>query len=64
MTTDVIWKHWDKIYLCQSSIFHAPVTEVENVSTYVNKSREVDGPRVISFDASTTADPSLNLMMR
>ena len=32
---------------------------VENVSTYVNKSRMVDCPRVISFDASITVDPDL-----
>ena len=30
---------------------------VENVSTYVNKSRMVDCPRIISFDASSTVDP-------
>ena len=30
---------------------------VENVSTYINKSRMVDCPRIISFDASSTVDP-------
>ena len=37
--------------------FLAPATFVENVSTYVNKSRKVDCPRITSFDASSTADP-------
>ena len=41
----------------KNGIFPAPVTHVENVSTFVNKSREVDCPRFTSFDASSTADP-------
>ena len=57
MTTDVTVKPWNEISLCRPRILPAPVTHVENVSTYVDKSREVDFPRVISFDVSTTADP-------
>ena len=41
----------------KNRIFPAPVAHVENVSTFVNKSREVDCPRFTSFDASSTADP-------
>ena len=57
MTTDVIVKHWNEIPLCRPRILPAPVTHVENVSTYVNKSREVHCPRITSFDACSTADP-------
>ena len=47
VTTDVIVKQWNEI----------SVRQVENVSTYVNKSHEVDCPCIISFVASTTAHP-------
>ena len=57
VTTNVIVKHWNEISLCRPRILPAPVTHVENVSTYVNKSREVDCPRIILFNAFTTADP-------
>ena len=56
VTTNVNVKHWNRISLCQPWILHAPA-RVENVSTYVNKSRVVDCPRIISFDASSTVDP-------
>ena len=49
-------KHWNEIYLCRPRILPAPVTHVENVSTYVSKSCMVDCPH-ISFDASSTVDP-------
>ena len=57
VTTNVIVKHWNEISLCRPRSFPAPVTHVENVSTYVNKSRMVDCPRITSFDASRTVDP-------
>ena len=57
VTTYVIVKHWNEISLCRPRILPAPVTHVENVSTYVNKSRQVDCPRITSFGASSTADP-------
>ena len=57
VTTNVIVKHWNEISLCRPRILPTPVTRVENVSTYVNKSRMVDCPRIISFDASSTVDP-------
>ena len=56
VTTDATVKHWNEISLCRPRILPAPVTHVENVSTYVNKSRKVDCPRITSFDASSTAD--------
>ena len=56
VTTYFIVKHWNEISLCRPGILPAPVTHVENVSTYVNKSRKVDCPRITSFDASSTAD--------
>ena len=56
LTTNVTVKHWNEISLCRSRTFSAPVTHVENVSTYVNKSRMIDCPRVTSFDASSTVD--------
>ena len=36
---------------------HQIRTRVENVSTCVSKSGEIDCPRITSFDVSTTADP-------
>ena len=57
VTTNVTVKHCNEISSCRPRILPAPVTCVENVSTYVNKSRMVDCPRVTSFDASSTADP-------
>ena len=57
VTTDVLVKHWNEISLCRPTIIPAPVTHFENVSEYVNKSREIDCPRTISFDAFTTVDP-------
>ena len=57
VTTNVTVRHWNEIFLCRPRILPAPVTHIENVSTYVNKSRIVDCPRVISFDASSTLDP-------
>ena len=57
VTTNVTVKHWNEISLCRPRVLPAPVMRVENVSTYVNKSRMVDCPRIISFDASSTVDP-------
>ena len=57
VTTNVIVKHWNEISLCRPRILPTPVTRVENVSTYVNKSRMVDCPRITSFDASSPVDP-------
>ena len=57
VATNVIVKHWNEISLCRPRIFPAPVAHVENVSTYVSKSREVNCLRITSFDASSTADP-------
>ena len=51
VTIEVTVKHWNKISLYRPTILPAPVTYIENVSTYVNKSREVDYPHIISFDA-------------
>ena len=56
MTTNVNVKHWNEISLYRP-ILPVPVTRVENVSTYVNKSRMVDCPRITSFDASIAVDP-------
>ena len=47
VTTEVVAKHWNEISLCRPRILPAPVTYVENVSTYVNKSREVNCPRLM-----------------
>ena len=57
VTTNVTVKHWNEISLYRPWILPAPVTRVENVSAYMNKSRMVDCPRVTSFDASSTVDP-------
>ena len=57
VTTNVIVKHWNEIFLCRPRILLAKVTHVENVSIYVNKSRKVDCSCITSFDASSTADP-------
>ena len=57
VATNVTVKHWNEISLCRPRILPAPVTRVENVSTYVNKSRVVDCSRNTSFDASSTVDP-------
>ena len=57
VTTNVNVKHWNRISLCRPWILHAPVTRVENVNAYVNKSRVVDCPRITSFDASSNVDP-------
>ena len=57
VTTSVIVKHWNEIFLSQCRILLAPVMHVENVITYVNKSHEIDCPHNTSFDVSTTADP-------
>ena len=57
VTTDFLVKHWNEISLCRPTIIPALVTHFENVSEYVNKSREIDCPRTVSFDAFTTADP-------
>ena len=57
VSTNVTVKHWNEISLCQPRILPTSVTRVENVSTYINKSRMVDCPRIISFDSSSTADP-------
>ena len=57
VTTDATVKHWNEISLCRPRILPAPVTHVENVSTYVNKYREGDWPRITSFDASSAPDP-------
>ena len=56
MTTNVTVKHWNEISLYRPRILPAPVTRVQNVSTYVNKSRMVDCPRITSFDASSSED--------
>ena len=50
-------KHWNEISLYRPRILPAQVTRVQNVSTYVNKSRMVDCPRITSFDASIAVDP-------
>ena len=57
VTTNVTVKHWNEISSCRPRILPAPVTRVENVITYVNKSRMVDCPRITSFDASSPVDP-------
>ena len=44
VTTIVIVKHWNEISLYRPRILPAPVTHVQNVSTYVSKSRNVDFP--------------------
>ena len=44
VTTDSFMKHWKEI-LCCPRILTTPVTQVANVSTYVNKFHEVDCPR-------------------
>lgn len=56
MTTDSIMKHWNKISRFQLRILPAPVMQVSNVSTVASKSHEVDYPRIISSDWSTTTD--------
>ena len=57
VTTNVIVKHWNEIFLSQHRILLASVVHAENNSTYVNKSHEIDCPHSTSFDVSTTADP-------
>ena len=57
VSTNITVKHWNEICLCQPRILPTSVTRVENVSTYINKSRMVDCPRIISFDSSSTVDP-------
>ena len=57
VTTNVIVRHWNEISLGRPRIFPAPVTHIENVITYVSKSRKADCPRITSYDASSTADP-------
>ena len=57
VTTNATVNHWNEISLCRPRILLAPVMRLENVSTYIYKSRMVDCPRIISFDASSTVDP-------
>ena len=57
VTTNVTVKYWNEISLCRHRVLPAPVTRIENVSTYVNKSCMVDCPHVTSFDLSSAVDP-------
>ena len=68
VTTNVTVRHWSEIPLCRPSILPASVTRVENVSTYVNKSRMVDSHVLLHLMHPVlqiqTPQMPLNLMLR